>query len=580
MASRKQSPFPDFIQNTVEVLRPPEELTVSQWAEKHRVLDTKTSAIPGRWSNDITPYMVEIMDCVNDPYIEQIVFVKPTQVGGTEVILNAIGYLAGQDPRPVMVVEPTDKLAKSVSDNRLKPMFQLSSQLAARFRELESSQFELQCEGMYVSLNGANSPANLASKPIGVLMLDEVDKYPGATNKEADPVSLAIERTKTYTNRKIYMCSTPTIRGNHIWQAKERAEGEKHYFVPCPHCDEMIELIFDQIKFPSGEGLRVAERAEMSAYVCQECGGIITDAQKGMMLRRGEWRYVRKERERVTNVCYWINTLYSPFVTFGDVAKEFLISKTDTERLQNFKNSWLAEPWEDRLTSADADMVLAQQSEYARWEIPAEAWLLTAGVDVQRDSVYWTIRAWGNNLTSWNIAHGQALSLADIVPIMNRPYRRQDGTEMLVALCCVDSGDQTDDVYSFCLAHPDWTVSVKGASSPVNHYRISTINKAGVGTGIRLVLVDGGRYKDTIAARLRVEGRGAWMVHAECDQDYAEQVTAEHKVNVKKGGALRSEWKPKTSHAANHYLDAEVYAFVAADLRQVRTAFLREEEDD
>lgn len=580
MAKRTIKPLPDFLRITVRLLRPPENLTVSQWAEKHRVLDTKTSAIPGQWSNDVTPYMVEIMDCMNDPYIEIVIFVKPTQVGGTEVILNTIGYLAGQDPRPAMVVEPTDKLAKSVSDNRLRPMFRLSRQLSARFNELESSQYELQCDGMYISLNGANSPSNLASKPIGVLMLDEVDKYPGASAKEADPVSLAIERTKTYTNRKIYMTSTPTVRGNHIWQAKERAEAEKHYFVPCPHCDEMIELIFNQLIWPKEEGMRVAERAEMAAYICQECGGVVTDAHKGLMLRRGEWRFVRKDRERVTNICYWMNTLYSPFVTFGDAAKEFLISQNDPERLQNFKNSWLAEPWEERLITADSDMVLAQQTEYQRFEIPDEAWLLTAGVDVQRGSVYWSVRAWGYNLTSWGIAHGQAMSLDDIVPIMEKIYQKRNGEDIWVALCCIDSGDQTDDVYNFCLQHPEWSVPIKGASHKLNgHYRLTMVNKAEVGTGIRLVLVDTGRYKDMIASRLRLEGRGAWMVHADCDLDYAEQVTAEQKINIRKGGVLTSVWKSKTSHAANHFGDTEVYAFVAADICNVRTAWTEEEND-
>lgn len=579
MARAKQAAFPDFILRTIRALRPPEHLTVSQWAEKHRILDTKTSAIPGRWANDVTPYMVEIMDQLNNPDVERITFVKPTQVGGTEVILNSIGYLVGQDPRPVMVVEPTDKLAKSVSDNRLRPMLQLSTQLFARFNEMASTQYELQCEGMYISLNGANSPSSLASKPIGVLMLDEVDKYPGASNTEADPISLAIERTKTYTNRKIYMCSTPTVRGNHIWQAKEHADAEKHYFVPCPHCDERIELVFDQIKWPQDEELRLSDRAEMAAYVCPVCGAVITDAQKYLMLKRGEWRYVRQDKARPTHIAYWLNTLYSPFVTFSDIAKEFLISKNDPERLQNFKNSWLAEPWEEKLITTDAEQVLSQQSGYARGQIPAEAWLLTGGVDVQRDSVYWTIRAWGSDMTSWNIAHGQALSLEDITPIMNGVFRREDDTDMLVALCCIDSGDQTDMVYSYCLAHPDWSVAVKGSSHAMTgHYRITTVNKTGVGTGIRLVMLDGGRFKDMISARLQMQGRGAWMVHDDCDLDYAEQVTAENKVNIRRAGVVKGVWKPKTAHAANHYLDTEVYAMLAAYLQGVNTAYLMEEE--
>ena len=196
---------------------------------------------------------------------------------------------------------------------------------------------------MTVYLNGANSPADLASTNIRDLFLDEVDKYPGASKKEADPVSLAIERTKTYTtNRYIFMTSTPTLKTGHIWKAKEEADAEKHYFVPCPHCGKFIELKFAQIKWPSKDVVpEKRERAEMASYVCQECGGVITDQHKGKMMEAGRWEYVRKSAEHPKSVAYWINTLYSPFTRFSEIAYEFLKSKDDPELLQNFTNSWL-----------------------------------------------------------------------------------------------------------------------------------------------------------------------------------------------------------------------------------------------
>lgn len=582
MPRRKQNDWPDYIKNTLKHLKPPENLLVSEWAEKYRILDPKSSAIPGPWNNNHTPYLVDIMNELNNVDTEEIIFVKPTQVGGTEAFQNMLGYIVMQDPSPVMIVYPTDTLAESVSENRLQPMLEISKGLKEKFKKNESSKLELQCEGMYITLSGANSPASLSSKPIRFLFLDEVDKYPGASKKEADPIRLARERTKTFPNRKIYMTSTPTLKTGHIWKAKETADVVKHYKVPCPHCGEYIELQFKQIKWPKEEGMSYADRAELAVYVCQECGGIITDQHKPQMLRFGKWEVVEQRTQFPRKVCYWMNTLYSPFVRFDQIAKEFLTTKDDPEAFQNFVNSWLAEPWEDTKLKTNADLVLERQTEYEEFEVPDWAVMLTAGVDVQETSLYWTIRAWGPYLTSQNIAHGQALSFRDIENIMNAEYKKRNGETLMVNLCAIDSGDQTDEVYEFCALNEEWAIPVKGVANSYSYFKISTINKtSSKAHGMRLLLVDGGKYKDMIASRMaKPNGRGSWMVYKGCDREYAEQVTAEHKVTVKtQGGRTNQVWVKKTSHADNHYLDAEVYALAAADVLHVRNLHLVLEEE-
>lgn len=578
-------PVPQYLKDALAYLKPPEDLSVSEWAEKYRVLDSKSSALPGPWRNDKTPYLVGIMDELCNYETEEVVFAKPTQVGGTEVLLNMLGWVIQQDPSPAMGVYPSDVLAESLVANRLRPMLYSSRPLKERYRENESSKSELQFDGMYLNMVGSNSPSQLASKPIRFLFLDEVDKYPGASKKEADPISLARERTKTFRNRKIYMTSTPTLRTGHIWQALEGADIIKHYFVPCPHCGEYIELKWSQIKFPDEDGMSYADRAEFATYVCQECGCVITDQHKPQMLRYGEWRIVRENTKYARKVGFWINTLYSPFVRFSEIAKEFLTSKDDPEALQNFVNSWLAEPWEDTKLKTNADLVLERQTDVPELIVPEWAKLLTAGVDVQENCLYWSIRAWGNFMTSQNIAHGQAFSFSEIERVMNLQFTRQDGgPPMVVALALVDSGNDADAVYDFCASNSDWALPCKGSSNPMmTHYKLSTVNKTGSRAyGINLVLVDGGKYKDMIASRMKKDtgASGSWMVYAGCDREYAEQVTAEHKVNVKSnGGKVRQEWVLKSSHADNHYLDTEVYAFAAADVLGVRTLHLDEAEE-
>ena len=536
--------------------------------------------MPGPWSNEVTPYLVGVMDEFNNYETEKIVFVKPTQVGGTEALHNMIGYIVAQDPSPTMIVYPTEILAKSVSENRLQPMLKATPELRSKFDE-NSQLLELQFEGMYLTLAGSNSPSGLASKPIRFLLMDEIDKYPGASSKEADPIKLATERTKTFHNKKIYMTSTPTLKTGHIWKEKENADIEKHYFVPCAHCGEYIELKWSQVRFPEDETLSYIDRAEFAHYVCQECGCVITDNDKYQMVRQGEWRVVRHNTKYVRNVAFWINTLYSPFVRFSDIAKEFLTTKDDPEAFQNFVNSWLAEPWEDTKLRTNAELVLERQTEIPAYVVPEWTKLLTGGVDVQENCFYWTIRAWGDFLTSQNVAHGQALSFEEITRIMNLEYLTESGEARLVNLTLIDSGDQTDMVYDFCAYNSEWALPVKGAShSQLSHYKLSKVNKTDSRAyGMNLVLVDGGKYKDMIAGRMqRVNGKGSWMVHEGCDLEYATQVTAEHKVNVKSGNTVKQVWQLKSTNADNHFLDCEVYAMAAADVLGARTLHLLNEE--
>ena len=578
----RKYPITAYQKKALESLLPPEDLTVSEWAEKYRMLDSKTSALPGPWRNAMTPYLIGVMDAMLDYETEELVLCKASQLGGTEAILNILGYIVQQDPSPTMVVYPSDVLAESVAKNRIVPMIEASPALRERYQANNSKKLELQFDGMYLSLEGSNSPSNLASKAIRFLLLDEVDKYPGASAKESDPISLARERTKTFQNRKIFITSTPTITTGHVWKSLQGCDVEKHYFVPCPHCGKMIELKWSQVKFPDGEGMSYADRAEMAMYVCPECDAIITDQHKAQMLRQGEWRTVKENTPYHRKVGFWINTLYSPFIRFSDVVREFLSSKDDPEKLQNFVNSWLAEPWEDTKLRTSADLVMERQTNLGEGIVPAWAKLLTAGVDVQENCVYWTIRAWGNYITSQNIAHGQAANLHDLERIMNLSFPREDGGEaMVVNLCLIDSGFEADMVYDFCAANSEWAVPSKGSSTPMyTHYKRSTVNKpASKAYGTELIVVDTGKYKDMIAGRMRkkLDEQGRWTVYAGCDREYAEQVTAEHKINVKKGGRITQKWEQKHSHGANHYLDCEVYAMAAADIRNVRFLHLEDE---
>lgn len=565
----KNYSVPPFILEAMLLLKPPDSLTVSQWADKYRILDSKTSSIPGTWRTVHTPYLKEIMDCFNDPEVEEITFVKSTQIGGTECLNNMLGYIIAQDPDPTLIVYPTLDLAEFTSDNRLQPMIQLCDVLSSKFNP-DSKRLELQFPDMYISLSGANSPASLASKAIRYLFFDEIDKYPPCSGKEADPRSLARERTKTFaSNRKIFQTSTPTLETGAIWQAWEKADCQKEFFVGCPHCGEFQTLKFSQIEWQDEKNN--AELARNTAvYVCEFCGAILNDSDVNSAVKNGVWRDIKNNGKK--SVAYHINAIYSPWVRIGDVAYEFKRSHHDMEQYMNFYNSWLAEPWRQIESGIHSDKIKEKVTLYQSNEIPDNTALITAGVDVQRNCFYYTIRAWLPDMTNYNIAHGKVNSWQDIEFIMNAEYFDRLNHPHLVNLCLVDSGDQTDSVYEFCAFNREWAKPCKGASRKIlSRYTMSKIEKQGNrADGMSLIIIDTNYYKDTIEARINREGNGGFYIYRDCDDEYINQVASEHKVTEKKGSQIISTWKKRKTTGNNHYLDCEVYSFCAADICGIR----------
>lgn len=558
---------------SLKTLKPPEKMTVSQWADKYRIIPAGTSNQPGRWKTSKTPYLKGIMDAFSDDRIEEIVFIKPTQVGGTESILNILGYIVDQDPSSTLVVYPSDTLAEDISKNRIQPMLRATKPLAEKFREDDSKLLALQFDNMYIPLTGANSAASLSSKPIRFVLLDEVDKYPPRSGggKEADPISLARERTNTFSyNKKIFITSTPTLKMGAIWREWESCTRQLFFYVPCPHCGRMQRLRFHQLKFPK-EGSKT-ERSAAAYYECPYCQGKISDADKHRMLQLGQWMNEGEtEGTRVSpkKTGFALNAIYSPWLSFADVAYKWLDAQGDQEKMQNFVNSWLGEPWEDIGSTAGAQKVLDNRGVYTRGMVPDWAQIITCGVDVQQNCLYYTVDAWGQGKKIYNIDHDciPGVDFNTLWDVINQTYYDANGRDWYIDLALIDSGDQTDQVYDFCYVHNPLTVPVKGSSTPIPaRYRVSAIQREGsAARGMNLIICDGSYYKTMIYAKINAVD-GSWQVFDGVDQEYCEQITNEHKVFERKNGVGSWVWRPKTSGAPNHYLDCEVYAACAADL--------------
>jgi phage terminase large subunit GpA-like protein len=578
--------------------RPPEKLTVTEWAEKHRVMDAKTCASPGPYRVDKTPYAREIMDTASDLNIRTVVICTGAQVSKTTIIENIQGYAIDQDQGPALVVYPTIELAEFTSDNRFKPMVTICPTLNEKFSQ-DSKKLELQFTGMFITLSGANSPASLASRPVRWLFFDETDKYPPASNKEADPISLGEERTKTFYNRKIYKASTPTLTSGQIWQALIACDLIKQYYVPCPFCGAMQTFKLKQVKWPEELNTlpkddRVRKVRNAAWYECEHCHQMIHDAHKANMLKFGEWRPVKYDEEKgiwedaevpvdtVTKVGYQLNSLYSIWVSFGEFAAKFLEAKDFPDLLRNFINSWLGEPWRDKAQKMRSDIVIQRQHSGERGVVPFRAGecLLTAGVDVQMDRFWWTIRAWGEGFTGRLVDYGWVdtwYKLEDLL-IKNR-YYNISGDEFLVNLALIDSGYRTDDVYDFCSTYPEALLPAKGSSTRLKApYSASVIEKTYDGrqwiAGMKLYVVDTHYFKDFIFGRLNKtpDEPGSWSVFQKCPREFADQICSEVKVEEvnRKNGRKTEEYRLISSHAQNHLLDCSVYDACAAEVLGIR----------
>jgi phage terminase large subunit GpA-like protein len=572
-----------------EAWKRPEKITVSQWADRYRYLNPVTSAEPGRWKTSRTPYLKGVMDAFTDPFVEEITVIAASQVGKTEAMFNMLAFIIDQDPGPTLVVLPRENDAKSVSCNRVLPMIEGSYVLREHLPRLSDdiTRLEYHLDRMILYFAGSNSPADLASRPIRYLFLDEIDKYPKFSGREADPIKLASERQKTFWNKKTIKVSTPTTRDGYIFREYEKSDRSR-YYVPCPHCGKYQVLLFGQIKWPKKEKSTERIKNERLAwYECLHCNKRIKDYQKSRILTRGKWVPEDAELDdngtisgdivKSTHRGFWINSLYSPWLTWSDIAAEFIKSKDYIELLMNFVNSWLAEVWEEKIEETTIDKIRSLSRDYDEGSVPDDVIVLTAGVDVQKDHFYYVIRGWGYYEESWLIRADRVEYWEDIIDaLFKTEYRKLSSNETLpVYMSCVDSGYRTDEVYRFCRQWSDKTKAIKGQEEITGgrFYRASKIDiNSRTGSVIRggLVLwnLNVSQYKDKINRLVSMRDPCKWHIINNPKEEYLTQFTSEHKILVRNRntGRAKEVWRKKKDAVANHYLDAEVYAVAAADI--------------
>ena len=453
-----------------EGLTPDPLLSVSEWSDQHRVLSTKASAEPGRWRTRRTPYLKEIMDCLSPTSpVERVVFMKGAQVGATEAGSCWLGYIIHHAPGPTMAVWPTVEMAKRNSKQRIDPLIEESAVLAelispARARDSGNTILAKEFRGGVLVMTGANSAVGLRSMPVRYLFLDEVDGYPLDVEGEGDAISLAEARTRTFSRRKIFIVSTPTIAGASAIEREYEASDQRRYFVPCPHCYHRQWLTFERLRWTSGE-------PHTAHYLCTSCEAPISEHHKTWMLEQGQWQATVTTFGKTAG--FHLSSLYSPvgWRSWADIAAawESALNKQtgSSAAIKTFKNTELGETWVEEGEVPDWQRLLERREDYPLGTIPSGGLLLVGAADIQKDRIEVSIWAFGRGKQSWLVEHriltgrpveedGMRGSVWNrLGELLAESWTHATGALVPLARFALDTGFATQEAYTFVRACRD-----------------------------------------------------------------------------------------------------------------------------
>ena len=504
------------------------------------------------------------MDACSNYKIKEVVVMAGAQLGKSEVLLNIIGFHIDHDPCPILMLQPTESMGQAFSKDRianglLRATPCLSGKVKdPRARDSNNTTLHKIFPGGSLSIVGANSPAGLASRPIRIVLADEVDRFPASAGSEGDPLSLARKRTSTFHNSKIIAVSTPTIRDvSRIEDAYEKSD-QREYFIPCRHCEHQQTLKWTNVRWQDSD-------PDTAGYLCEECGSIWTDADRRWSVRNGHW-VAHEEFKGIAG--FKISGLYSPWTALSDGVREFLSVKKNPEQLKVWTNTYLGESWVDAGETID-QYSLSERREPLD-EVPEDVAFLTAGVDCQDDRLEVTVVGWCRDDESYILDHRilygdpstpQMWGLLDAT--LSKAYMTEDGRQLGIRASCVDSGGHfTNSVYQYCKRNWGKRIfAIKGVGGEGKPIAGRPSKNNSVKCPLFPIGVD--TAKDLLFARMRIQDQGAGYIHFsdKLNDEYFLQLTAE-KIITKfvRGYKKRVFQKIRTRNEA---LDCFVYAMAA-----------------
>lgn len=590
-----------------EGIRPDPDLTISEWAERNRVLLPDTSAEPGPWRTERVPYAREIMDVLSPSNpAQEVTFVAGTQVSKTEIGNNFVGFIIDAAPGPAMMVYPTSNTGKRSSRTRLAKMIEstpaLRAKVSDRQRDKANSTSLKEFPGGVLAIAGANSAAELKSMPVRFLFEDELDEYPDDVDGQGPADKLAEKRTDTFPRKKIFRTSTPTQRGrSKIWKHWERSD-RRSFHVPCPHCGERQVLRWEGMRWetrklselvdeegvisevPHGTpGALVRDTGDLSDvwYECAHCQQRIDEHHKTRMLEQGVW--IAENPGAGRPVGFHLSALYSPlgWYSWAKAVQNRLEADKDAsgDLLKTWTNTVLGEPYSDAAEQISEHDLKQRCEPYRLQTVPMSALMLTAAVDVQGNRLEVKVKGWGRGEESWladyQVIFGDTESSQpwDVLDeYLQRRFKHESGAPLRIVATAVDSGYRTQTVYSWCrLRRHRQIFPVKGQAQAgkaiLGRPTKQDVDHRGqyIKGGVEVFPIGVDTAKAKVYARLKITEPGPGCMHFPLGlpDDYFKQLTAERLVSRYHKGYVKTSWE-KDAGDRNEALDLEVYAYAAA----------------
>lgn len=571
-------------------LRPDPILTVSQWADKYRLLSSKGSAEPGEYHTSRVPYLREIMDSlsVTDP-CDLVVAMKGAQLGFSEAGFNWMGYVIDCVPGPMLIVQPTTEMSDRNVRQKIDPMIETCPTLAAkvpakRSRDGGNNLKNKEFPNGFVIFGSANSSASLRSSSVRYLMLDEVDEYEIDLGNQGDPIGLAKARTRAFGGKKkIYAPSTPTVEGkSRIADLFERSD-QRWYYVPCPHCQQKQILQFEKLRWRKSEDGK--HLPDTVVYVCEHCACEIPEYHKTDMLAAGEW-IAHNPGHKVRG--FHLSALYSPIgmLSWVEIAEMWLDAQGNAAKLKEFTNTVLGQTWKERGEAPEWRRLYDRREHYGIGTVPANGLVIFAGADVQKDRIEVEIVAYGRNMESWSVDYrvlpgntdtpdGDAFKLLD--KLLGETFDHEHGSRLPIRKLAIDSGYNTNTVYAWVRKQQqNRVISVDGQESSatlVGIPKARDVKTSGkrIARGVKSWPVGTDMAKTELYGWLRhdtpTEEAGGIYPFGYChfpeySEEFFRMLTAEQKIVRLVRGFRRYLWEK--TRERNEALDCRVYARAAS----------------
>lgn len=570
--------------------RPP--VSIAPWAEEHRVLPSSSSSEGGRFRNARVPYLRGIMDALTDPRVPTVVLMKGAQVAGTTAGENWVGWTMDESPAPMLVVWPTEKLLRRWSMTRLDPMIDQTPRLAQLFqrtglRDSSDALAHKEFPGGTLDLLTARSSSDLRSISAGRIWFSEVDNIIAELAEDGDPIELARSRGETYWDYKEYFESTPTVAGASRIHDELSRSTWNDWHMPCPHCGH-VQVLRWRDGMEDGDddttGFRRFTWEEDSAgdvipgtvgYVCEGSGCFIEERHKIAMLAQGEW--VPRFPDRAA-VGFHVPAFISPLISWQRIGQRYVRARKSQARMRTFVNNICGLPFAER-DGAVSTQFLAQRAEVYRARVPDGVRVLTAGADVQGDSVHFTVWGWGAGeeswLIDWKILEGDPSlerTWREVGDYLRTGFADRAGRVRHIAATCIDAKYQTGNVHRFArrFAGPHGAKAIatqgkEGRGRPVLADPPAQTRRRSAHRGTRSRMVGIDTVKDLLFGRLQVKEPGPECVHFPdgLDPAFYAQLTAERLVTEYKNRRPVRVWRKREKDLANEALDTTVYAYAA-----------------